>query len=192
MLKGNKGDWSETYALLKLMSDRAIAAADEDMQPIVGEGYSFISISRGQTDLDMLQYDISNYDTIKINNRDGNTIKVIDSKHLKSKIVSIFEDIKQAKGASFELPAAEGIMKELLMNKVKAPNTSKSDMTGIIMNSYTNTASELGFSIKSQLGGSSTLLNASSHTNFIYEVSGFTGDLESINSINTKSKIRDR
>lgn len=54
---------------------------------------------------------------------------------------------------------------------------------------------ELGFSIKSQLGSPSTLLNAGKTTNFIYEVKNFNPDdktLNYINSINSKTKIRDR
>ncbi|WP_221620609.1 HpaII family restriction endonuclease [Tannerella forsythia] len=54
---------------------------------------------------------------------------------------------------------------------------------------------ELGFSIKSQLGGASMLLNAGRTTNFIYKVSQTVLSLEQIteiNSINTGSKIKDR
>ena len=54
---------------------------------------------------------------------------------------------------------------------------------------------ELGFSIKSQLGDASMLLNAGRTTNFIYKVSQTVLSLEQIteiNSINTGSKIKDR
>jgi hypothetical protein len=60
---------------------------------------------------------------------------------------------------------------------------------------HINTATELGFSIKSQLGGDSTLLNAGKTTNFIYEIHDFTGtdaDIQRINAIDTRSKIKDR
>jgi hypothetical protein len=53
----------------------------------------------------------------------------------------------------------------------------------------------LGFSIKSQLGHSSTLLNATSATNVIFEIIGkpfSDGQINNINSINTKSKIKSR
>jgi hypothetical protein len=54
---------------------------------------------------------------------------------------------------------------------------------------------KLGFSIKSQLGGASTLLNAGKTINFIYEIENInlTDDqVKSINSIDTRSKIKDR
>ena len=53
----------------------------------------------------------------------------------------------------------------------------------------------LGFSIKSQLGSPSTLLNAGKTTNFIYEIVGANlseSQIEQINSIATRSKIMDR
>lgn len=60
-------------------------------------------------------------------------------------------------------------------------------MTGI----NTNT----GFSIKSYIGGNSTLLNAGKTTNFIYKLENVnleSHQIESINSISTKHKLKDR
>jgi type II restriction enzyme len=45
------------------------------------------------------------------------------------------------------------------------------------------------------LGGEATLLNAGKTTNFIYQVLDFkatSGEIESINEIDTRSKIKDR
>jgi len=59
----------------------------------------------------------------------------------------------------------------------------------------TSQSPELGFSIKSQLGNSSTLLNASVPTNFVYKIVNADfcpSNIEQINSISTKSKIKDR
>src|SRR5690606_33751668 len=71
----------------------------------------------------------------------------------------------------------------------------KSDIRIVIHDQRTGTTPELGFSIKSQLGGASTLLNAGRTTNFIYKVADVVlGDqqIQSINGINTNSKIKDR
>ncbi len=54
---------------------------------------------------------------------------------------------------------------------------------------------DMGFSIKSQLGGDSTLLNASGATNFVYGIEGcdFSDEeIERINAIDTRTKIIDR
>ncbi|WP_262712046.1 HpaII family restriction endonuclease [Flavobacterium rhamnosiphilum] len=59
----------------------------------------------------------------------------------------------------------------------------------------TNQTAELGFSIKSQLGGDATLLNAGKTTNFIYQILDFKpteSEIKAINEIDTRSKIKDR
>ena len=59
----------------------------------------------------------------------------------------------------------------------------------------TGTNPELGFSIKSQLGGASTLLNAGKTTNFIFKINNLTliqNQILEINGIETRSKIKDR
>ena len=46
--------------------------------------------------------------------------------------------------------------------------------------------------IKSFLGSCPTLLNAGSATNFVYEIVDFNADMNAINNISTRSKIKDR
>jgi hypothetical protein len=78
---------------------------------------------------------------------------------------------------------------------VKAKSTSKTDIRIVIHDLRINQIAELGFSIKSQLGGDSTLLNAGKTTNFLYKIVGFKGrtsDIERINAIDSRSKIKDR
>lgn len=86
-------------------------------------------------------------------------------------------------------------MKSINCGSLKAKSSSKSDIRIIIHDPKINQKAELGFSIKSQLGGDSTLLNAGKTTNFIYQISGFKGtisDIKKMNSIDTRSKIKDR
>jgi len=65
-------------------------------------------------------------------------------------------------------------------------------LVAIIYDRISKTMPMLGFSIKSMVGGASTLLNPGQTTNFIYEVKGFKGDIVMINKIQTKAQIRDR
>jgi type II restriction enzyme len=68
-------------------------------------------------------------------------------------------------------------------------------MGTLIHDQRINQTAELGFSIKSQLGGQATLLNAGKTTNFIYQILDFQlteNQIKSINAIDTKSKIKDR
>jgi len=86
-------------------------------------------------------------------------------------------------------------MKDIKCISLKADSGVKSDINIVIHDLRTNQIQMLGFSIKSQIGNPSTLLNAGKTTNFIYKVENInltTQEINSINLINTKNKIRDR
>src|SRR5690554_5314323 len=78
---------------------------------------------------------------------------------------------------------------------LKAGSSAKTDISIIVHDQRTNQHPTLGFSIKSQLGSPSTLLNAGKTTNFIYKIVGANlseNEIEQINSIDSRSKIKDR
>lgn len=80
--------------------------------------------------------------------------------------------IKSAKQSAFEIPASEDFMNTIGCTKLKAPSKDKADIHIIIHDLRTNMTPLLGFSIKSQLGSASTLLNAGDPTNILYRVCG--------------------
>jgi type II restriction enzyme len=100
--------------------------------------------------------------------------------------------MKNEKSRSFNIPEAQELMGELLCTKVKASNAKKADLVAIIYDRVSKTMPMLGFSIKSMVGGASTLLNPGKTTNIIYEVKGFGGKIAEVNAIQTKAQIRDR
>ncbi|MGL4561714.1 MAG: HpaII family restriction endonuclease [Brevinema sp.] len=71
---------------------------------------------------------------------------------------------------------------------LKAKSQDKADIHIILHDKDTFTDTAFGFSIKSYVGSSSTLLNAGKTTNFIYRISeGLTDhDTKQINNINTR------
>lgn len=83
-------------------------------------------------------------------------------------------------------------MSEYRLEKIKANSSMKSDIEAIIKDKLIAQSKPVGFSIKSQVGGASTLLNASKRTNFIYKVQNFSGDIDEINKIESSRKLRDR
>ncbi len=86
-------------------------------------------------------------------------------------------------------------MKAVNCHTLKAKSTSKTDIRIVIHDQRINQTAELGFSIKSQLGGEATLLNAGKTTNFIYQLNNFhptNEEISEINEIDTRSKIKDR
>jgi type II restriction enzyme len=76
-------------------------------------------------------------------------------------------------------------------NSLKAPSSAKTDITLVIHDIKTNQTPHLGFSIKSQLGNASTLLNAGKTTNLKYMIVGMSDSLmEEINAITTGNKLK--
>ena len=85
---------------------------------------------------------------------------------------SLLEEIKSAKKSAFEIHASEAFMSTIGCTKLKAPSKDKADIHIVIHDLRTNMTPLLGFSIKSQLGSASTLLNAGEPTNILYRVCG--------------------
>ncbi len=192
MLKANKGEWSEIYALFKILDERQIAAADEKLMPIKDQFYTFIKVLREDTVGKRLEYNLEHPESVVIYDSDGNEKNAIGTKDLNLKTKKILQVIKESNSSSFEMPFAENLMSEYSISKIKASSSQKSDLVAVILDRITSQKPELGFSIKSQLGGASTLLNASSQTNFIYRVNNYNRPIQDINKITGKSKVRDR
>lgn len=191
-VRANKGEWSEFYAFLKILEQRQLPAADKNLEPVVGKFFVFKKIIRKEKGEIKKIYDISEPDKkILITNEHGSLIKKVSSENLNSKTLNIFEKIKKG-SSSFEIPEAKEIMEEFLCTKVKAGSDQKADIVAVIYDRISETMPELGFSVKSMIGGASTLLNAGKTTNFIFKVKGFNGPIEEVNNIGSKSKIRDR
>ena len=99
---------------------------------------------------------------------------------------TLLQKLKEKTNATFSIPEIESFISSYHSQSIKAKSSVKSDIRIVIHDQRTGTKPELGFSIKSQLGSASTLLNAGKTTNFIYEIIGGTfldSDIESINSM---------
>jgi len=191
--ENNKGEWSEFYVFLKILEERKLFAADKNLEIIDGKFFVFHKIIREEKDETVKIYDVFQSATqVLITDKDGRLLKKFDTDSLKEKTLKIFEKIKNEKSRSFNIPEAQKLMKELLCTKVKASNAKKADLVAVIYDRISKTMPMLGFSIKSMVGGASTLLNPGHTTNFIYEVKGFQGKIAEINAIKTKAQIRDR
>ena len=190
MLSGNKGEWSEIYALFKLLGDKQLFAGDADLNKVEELFYPIIKIIRNESGGNF-EYEI-NGDLVIISG--GKEQLRIPVKTFTEQSVKLLATIKASNGA-FSIPEIETFMNSINCNSLKAKSTSKSDIQIVIHDQRINQTAELGFSIKSQLGGQATLLNAGKTTNFIYQVSDFQpteNQTKSINEIDTKSKIKDR
>ena len=61
----NRGDWSEFYAFLKVLSDRKLIAADHKLNPIPGKSYGVNKILRNDS-IAARTYDVTNDSSISV------------------------------------------------------------------------------------------------------------------------------
>ena len=191
MLTGNKGEWSEIYALFKLLGDKELNLGNKEIEKIQGIVYPILKILRSETNGDF-EYSIK--DEIVFVTGSSETLR-IPITTFKEKALLLLNKIKESKERTFSVPEIEGFMQSINCISLKASSTAKTDITIVVHDQRTNQQPTLGFSIKSQLGSPSTLLNAGKTTNFIYKIVGTNlteNDITQINSIDTRSKIMDR
>lgn len=190
-LTANKGEWSELYVLFKLFSKNKIKAADMNLQPTDNE-YTFLQIFREDVENRPYIYDLEQDGVVRILAPNNKLIDTVSTCSLPEKTKRVFEAIKSADTSTFALPEAAKLMNEYYLEKIKASSSKKSDIEAIIKDEIISQTKPVGFSIKSQVGGASTLLNASGRTNFVYKVRNFIGNIDDINNINGPRKLRDR
>ncbi len=190
MLIGNKGEWSEIYAFLKLLADKKIYSGDADLNKNEYLYYPIEKIIRNENGV-KYEYAVVG-DTIVISY--GTEQKKILTSEFEKFAHLLLEHISNS-GTTFSVQEVESFLDYINCRTLKAKSNSKSDIFIVIYDKRTNTTHELGFSIKSELGAGSTLLNASQPTNFTYKINNFSpqqSQLDSINRIDTKSKIKDK
>ena len=168
---GNKGEWSEIYVFLRLLEAGKLYAADKNLNKIDSVFYDILKIIRQENSglLEFVYHKESN--TISVVKTDENKILLsLDSSRFKQEADNLYNHITQNSSPSFEIPDTAMFLNEIFVDKLKAKSTDKSDIRIKIHDSNTGIEGIQGFSIKSRLGKPSTLLNAGTSTNFIYEI----------------------
>jgi len=188
MMTGNRGEWSELYAFLKLLGDGVLYPGDGNLEKLKTIFYPIIKILRTES-LFNYEYQI-NDQLIFISSDNGETISSIPISKFKYTAELMLRKIQESKESSFNIPELEKFLDEIKCSTLKASSTSKTDITIVIHDFRTNQSPSLGFSIKSQLGSPSTLLNAGKTTNFIFEIKiGCLTD-DQISQVNSLDKIK--
>lgn len=191
MITGNKGEWSEIYTLLKVISDKQLFAGDSNLNKIENLIFPIIKVLRDESN-GTFEFSYDN-NLVIIKNKDEETkISILE---FQKQAHFLLTKLKEKTNASFSIPEIENFINSFNSYSLKAKSTIKSDIRIVIHDQRTGTNPELGFSIKSQLGSASTLLNAGKTTNFIYKINNIKlseEQIAEINLINTKSKIKDR
>ncbi len=191
MITGNKGEWSEIYTLLKIISDKQLFAGDSNLNKIEALIFPIIKVLRDETN-GAFEFSYDNDLVIVKNDKEEIRISIFE---FQKQAHFLLTKLKEKTNATFSIPEIESFINSFNSNSLKAKSTVKSDIRIIIHDQRTGTNPELGFSIKSQLGGASTLLNAGKTTNFIFKINNLKlsqNQILEINEIETRSKIKDR
>ena len=191
MITQNKGEWSELYVFLKLLGDGILYAADANLNKIEDLYYPLIEILRKEDE--QVKHYLKDSPNIQVKDNDGNIVLKLPMSEFESKSKLLLESINKF-DSTFAVPEIEEFMNVIKCTKVKADSTDKSDITLILHDCKTLRDELFGFSIKSRLGGFSTLFNVGKSTNFTFEITGDLTDeqVNNINHIQTRSKIKDR
>lgn len=188
-LKGtlNKGEWSEFYAFIRLLLDEYLFWGNTEGNPLS----EYVIVFKLKHNKAEIEYHKIN-GQIEIRDVFGTTINILTIEELikQISIEEIYQAIKSSKG-SFAMPKIKEYFELLQIQSFKGSSYSKGDLN-ISFNCNETQYLSQDVDLKSDIGSLPTLLNASSATNFIFEVKHFTGDIDRINNITTKYKIRDR
>jgi hypothetical protein len=185
----NKGEWSELYTFLHLLENPNLVIVDENLQVIDNTLFKILEIILADK-----KYKIEP-DKIKklFNNGQAKTYSISDlSKQNKTLLAKILAH-KSAQG-SFEINEIKPLIDDFFDGqKLKGTSNVKTDFIANIMDNNLNKNVDLKYSIKSSLGSPATLLNASSHTNFIYRVTNINDKImDDCNSLDGTEKLLDR
>jgi hypothetical protein len=186
----NKGEWSELYTFLYLIDNPNLVIVDENLQQKNNTTFKILEFLINEC----TRYKINNDKIIKIPLTGNN--KSYDISYISSQYKLLFQKIITQKSGtgSFDIDEIQPLIDDLLDgNKLKGSSKVKGDLKTIVFDSIHNNNLNISYNIKSELGAKATLLNASKHTNFIYEVTNIN-DLIMLqnNNINTGTNLIDK
>ncbi len=186
----NKGEWSEVYTFLKLLADGKLYAADANLNKIEDIYYPIIKILKDEPNGN-LEYYIG--DSINVCKENGEELMKLPIEEFKKQSLNLLNKINEnkSKKGAFELPDIINFLQSIKITKLKAKSKEKRDITIMVHDINTGMKPILGFSIKSYLGNSSTIINASGKTNFVFSIENTVNLTEKeINRINSLVNAR--
>jgi len=163
---GNRGEWSEPYALLKLLSHPRLEFCNGSLLPAAQSNYLVQSIevpagSNGGT----ITFSFSGNDVIA---KSSHKNSVVPQLNIQIMLNQLFQAIKNSSSTTFQFIALDKLWDSLLDPAMKSISSIKSDIKIEVFNKVNNISKKYSFSIKSKLGSPTSLLNASQKTNFSY------------------------
>lgn len=169
-LTGNKGEWSELYVLVSLLAEGKLHQADYELNKDSNNIYEVIKAYKNESDY-RLEFDRKDKVILfKIEKEVSTQIGVFSLEELQEISKLLLKGIQEGQGNSFAIIEAENFLTSTSIKKLKADSKVKADIKLKIYDHRLAKETDLGFSIKSLLGGDSTLFNTGYGNNFIYSV----------------------
>lgn len=170
--KLNKGEWSEAYCLLNTMATQKLILCDDSLSDIG----AFIKVVGGQLSTS-LNYRLKKDKVLFIREKVSQEMPISDIYDISQRCL---QEIQKPQDRTFSIEAVEKLFRSLGESSLKAKSCDKADSILHVSDGITNQVEKLGFSIKSFLAGSPTLVNAGKTTNFIYKVDCKFNDYEGL------------
>jgi len=170
--KGNLGEWSELYTLGYLLVHGGAFAADENQKPIPEIFHKVLQVylaeKLGQPETEY----IINKDDVAIL-IDGKIAATVYRSAIEGTLEIMLQELTDGSHKkTFPLATGSSLLDLLKRSRISASSSEhENDLEVILEDLVTKSPTpRVGFNIKSQIGGRSTLLNASGATNFVYKV----------------------
>lgn len=165
-ITANKGEHSETLVFLRILHEGSVRVADKLGEP----GHSRLKVAAIQRPSDPgVKFHIRD-EMIHAADLAGRERGAMSRRSVKDLADKLYEQIIHSEGASFVCSASDEAFEKLGLVGAKAASTFKSDLNlDVYSPVFPDELLSLGFSVKSELGGLPTLLNAGA-TQFQYRV----------------------
>ncbi len=191
-ITGNRGEWSEIYAFLRLLCDGELRGANADLSVNPKMSQKVLKIARMVGGLEFGGEPSVDGATVKVWYNGGVSLsKAV----LERRTTQLLNAILAAptRNGSFSHEETEAFLRSIGCVAIKASSTEKRDLDVTVQDDHTGGTPTYGFSIKSRLGAPSTLLNASDATLFSYAVPGLTwADAERLNAFVGRNRYKER
>ena len=171
-ISANRGEHSELLAFLRILHGGTVQVADKAGEP----RQSWLKISAIERPSDPGRRYVIRDDNVIVMDESEKEIAVVPKANIKSIADGLHLQIKSASGASFYCASSDEAFQVLKLVGAKAASTVKSDLfLEVVSPVFQGEVLSLGFSVKSELGGLPTLLNAGA-TQFEYRIEGCSAD----------------
>ena len=159
----NKGEGSEFYAFLYILSETKLPLVDKDLKNTGGE-VNFLKVMRDNA---IYEFIPGGRLAVSVN---GAT-HYFDCRQAEEEAKKVFSLLLHQRRLSQTDPIILSALKLVWATKLKAKSANKQDLSGVVQFPNVPYSQFIGFSVKSYVGDDPTILNASGdNTRFVYRI----------------------